>query len=116
MIIKKIVDVFEAQLELSGYSRLVTNDEIQANDYNLNLPRYIDTTTTEDVQGPRFLVIPVVHAVPAVRAYLEAQQDDGSVLRPGELQELAELTMRVVRTGELLVRYVKVIGGRPHRN
>jgi type I restriction enzyme M protein len=48
--IKKIVDVFETQLELPGYSRFVANDEIQANDYNLNIPRYVDTSATEDLQ------------------------------------------------------------------
>ncbi len=48
--IKKIVDVFEGQVELLKYSRLVPNDEIQANDYNLNIPRYIDTSDAEDSQ------------------------------------------------------------------
>jgi type I restriction enzyme M protein len=48
--IKKIVDVFEGQKELPGYSRIVANDEIQANGYNLNIPRHIDTSAPEDVQ------------------------------------------------------------------
>ncbi len=48
--IKKIVDVFEGQVELPKYSRLVQNDEIQANDYNLNIPRYIDSSEPEDPQ------------------------------------------------------------------
>src|SRR6266850_4206657 len=48
--IKKIVDVFEGQTELPGYSRFVANDEIQANEYNLNIPRYVDTTAPEDPQ------------------------------------------------------------------
>lgn len=48
--IKRIVDVFEGQTELPGYSRFVANNDIQANDYNLNIPRYIDTSAPEDVQ------------------------------------------------------------------
>lgn len=48
--IRKIVDVFNGQLELPRYSRMVPLTEIQANDYNLNLPRYIDTTDPEDIQ------------------------------------------------------------------
>ena len=50
--IHKIVDIFTRQVELSGYSRLVPVTEIAEarNDYNLNLPRYIDTTEPEDIQ------------------------------------------------------------------
>ncbi len=48
--IRKIVDVFNAQRELERYSRMVSRAEIEANEYNLNIPRYIDTTEPEDVQ------------------------------------------------------------------
>ncbi|MGB3533685.1 MAG: type I restriction-modification system subunit M [Microcoleaceae cyanobacterium] len=47
--IHKIVDVFNHQLELPRYSRNVSFDEIAANDYNLNIPRYIDSSETEDI-------------------------------------------------------------------
>jgi type I restriction enzyme M protein len=50
--IHKIVDIFIRQVELPRYSRLVPVAEISdpKNDYNLNLPRYIDSTDPEDVQ------------------------------------------------------------------
>ena len=48
--IHKIVDTFTRQLETAKYSRLVTLAEIQSNDFNLNLPRYIDSTEPEDKQ------------------------------------------------------------------
>jgi len=48
--IKKIIDVFEQQLELAKYSRFVPNEEILRNEYNLNIPRYIDTSEPEDAQ------------------------------------------------------------------
>lgn len=48
--IHKMVDVFNNQIELARYSRMVAFDEIEANDYNLNIPRYIDTTEPEDIQ------------------------------------------------------------------
>jgi type I restriction enzyme M protein len=50
--IHKIVDIFTRQVELPRYSRLVPVAEIsdQKNDYNLNLPRYIDSTEPEDIQ------------------------------------------------------------------
>lgn len=47
--IHKIVDVFNKQLELPKYARMVGVAEIAANDYNLNIPRYIDNTETEDL-------------------------------------------------------------------
>ena len=50
--IHKIVDVFTRQIKLDGYSRLVPFDVISSaeNDYNLNLPRYIDSSEPEDIQ------------------------------------------------------------------
>lgn len=48
--IKKIVDTFNAQLEIPKYSRLVPIPEItDKNDYNLNIPRYIDSSDSEDL-------------------------------------------------------------------
>jgi len=48
--IHRIVDVFTRQLELPRYSRIVSFDEIEKNDFNLNLPRYIDSQKPEDLQ------------------------------------------------------------------
>ncbi len=49
--IHRIVDVFNRQSEQPRYSRRVPVAEIAspANDYNLNLPRYIDTSEPEDL-------------------------------------------------------------------
>ena len=49
--IHKIVSVFNEQTELPRYSRMVPISEIAdpANDYNLNIPRYIDTSEPEDL-------------------------------------------------------------------
>ncbi|MCL4504668.1 MAG: type I restriction-modification system subunit M [Chloroflexi bacterium] len=48
--IHKIVDVFTRQAETPRYARMVSYAEIKANDYNLNIPRYIDSTEPEDLQ------------------------------------------------------------------
>jgi len=48
--VHKIVDAFTRQAEIPKYSRLVPVAEIEANDFNLNLPRYIDSTEPEDLQ------------------------------------------------------------------
>ncbi len=47
--IHKIVDVFTKQLELPRYSRMVPTAEIAGNEYNLNIPRYIDSSDPEDL-------------------------------------------------------------------
>lgn len=48
--IHKIVDTFTRQVEIERYSRLVPLAEIEANGFNLNLPRYIDSSEPEDLQ------------------------------------------------------------------
>ena len=49
--VHRIVDVFNRQIEASRYSRMVPLSEIAdpANDYNLNLPRYVDSSEPEDL-------------------------------------------------------------------
>src|ERR1017187_4052882 len=48
--IHKIVDVFNKQTALPKYSRMVALAEIEANDFNLNLPRYVDGSDPKDLQ------------------------------------------------------------------
>jgi type I restriction enzyme M protein len=50
MDIHKIVDVFNKRLEVPKYARMVPFAEIEKNEFNLNLPRYIDSQTPEDLQ------------------------------------------------------------------
>lgn len=50
MDIHKIVETFNHQLEEEGYSRMIPFEEIQANEFNLNIPRYIDSQEEEDIQ------------------------------------------------------------------
>ena len=49
--IHKIVSVFNAETEIDRYSRMVPTSEIanSANNYNLNIPRYIDNSDPEDL-------------------------------------------------------------------
>ena len=50
--IHRIVDTFTKQVDISRYARMVPLAEIAdpKNDFNLNLPRYIDSTEPEDMQ------------------------------------------------------------------
>jgi len=47
----KIVDAFTKQLEIAKYSRAVSFEEIEKNEFNLNLPRYIDSQQADDIQN-----------------------------------------------------------------
>ena len=40
--IEKITDTFHSFKEISGYSHIANFDEIEENDFNLNVPRYVD--------------------------------------------------------------------------
>lgn len=50
--LRRITDVFTQGEEVAKYSRMVPMSEIAdvKNDYNLNIPRYIDTQESEDIQ------------------------------------------------------------------
>jgi len=91
--IHKIVDVFNRQLEIERYSRMVPLAEIAdpKNDYNLNIPRYIDSSEPEDIQDLRAHLhggIPE-RDIDALSAYWEAFPSLRSTLfkpnRPGYL-------------------------------
>lgn len=47
--IHKIVDAFNREQEIPRFSRMVPLSEIAANDFNLNIPRYIDSSDSEDL-------------------------------------------------------------------
>lgn len=42
--IKKVTDIVTKRLDIDKFSRVVSRDEIRANDYNLNIPRYVDSS------------------------------------------------------------------------
>jgi type I restriction enzyme M protein len=46
--IDKIIDTYRERRADEKYSHLATLDEIRQNDYNLNIPRYVDTFAAED--------------------------------------------------------------------
>ena len=46
--IEKIIDTYANRKEIEKYSHLASMDEIKENDYNLNIPRYVDTFEEEE--------------------------------------------------------------------
>ena len=46
--IKRIVDAVTHRSDIDKFSRVVSRSEIRANDYNLNIPRYVDSSDPAD--------------------------------------------------------------------
>lgn len=42
--IKRIIDTIKSRTTIDKFSRVVSRDEIRSNDYNLNIPRYVDSS------------------------------------------------------------------------
>lgn len=48
--IHKIADIFNSQINIAGFSKMVSLTDIEANEFNLNIPRYIESQDVEDIQ------------------------------------------------------------------
>lgn len=99
----KIVDAFTGGKEIARYSRMVPVGEIAdpKNDYNLNIPRYIDSSEPEDIQDLRAHILggipnsdldalqPYWDAFPNLRSELFAPLRDGYAelkVKPSEIR------------------------------
>lgn len=59
--IRKITDAIKNRKNIDKYCKVVSRDEIRANDYNLNIPRYVDSsekTESYDIYASMFGGIP----------------------------------------------------------
>ena len=50
--VKKIADTYRERKTIEGYSREVSRDEIRRNEYNLNIPRYVDSSEAPVKEAP----------------------------------------------------------------
>ena len=72
--IKKIVDTVMYRESVDKFSRVVSRDEIRENDYNLNIPRYVDSSeeaVSWDIFASMFGGLPVSE-IDALSTYWEA--------------------------------------------
>lgn len=72
--IREIVDTLKARKDVEKFARLVSKDEIRENEYNLNIPRYVDSSEEEepwDIHSIMFGGIPKSE-VRSLQAYWEA--------------------------------------------
>ena len=87
--IKRVVDTYIARKDVPNYARKVSKEEIVANDYNLNIPRYVDSSEKPesfDIYATMFGGIPEKEvndlsiywdAFPSLRNQLFAKREDG---------------------------------------
>ncbi len=100
--IKKIADTVIGRVTLPRYSRLVPKTELQANDYNLNIPRYVDSSELDeswDIYASMFGGIPLSEldaladfwkAFPGLRAALFT--DNGTPYVSPKVEDLTPAT------------------------
>lgn len=72
--VKKIADTYRERKDIPGFSRVVTRDEIRRNEYNLNIPRYVDSSEAPvkyDIYATMFGGIPDSE-IADLREYWEA--------------------------------------------
>ena len=48
--IEKILEAYKSREEMDKFAHLASYEEIVENDYNLNIPRYVDTFEEEEVE------------------------------------------------------------------
>lgn len=80
--IRRIVDAYIARSDLPKFSRKISRDEIRRNDYNLNIPRYVDSSEGAerwDIYASMFGGIPLSE-VDALADYWTAFPDLKNVL------------------------------------
>lgn len=70
--IEKIVSTYIDRTEIEKYSHLATLQEIKDNDYNLNIPRYVDTFEQEDEINV-YAVMDEIKELEAKRAELDVE-------------------------------------------
>lgn len=86
--VKKIADAYRDRLPVPGYCREVSREEIRRNEYNLNIPRYVDSSEQPekfDIYSTMFGGIPNCeiddlkkywNAFPSLRLELFKEEDD----------------------------------------
>lgn len=122
--IHKIVDAFNRQIEADRYSRMVPLAEIasEANDYNLNLPRYIDSSEPEDIQDLRAhihggipdrdleVLSPYWNAFPSIRGALFKSRGDGYSDLAVDSAEIQETILESPEFKEFAADVAKEVG------
>lgn len=121
--IKRIVDAVSANRSIDKYSRLVSLEEIRANDYNLNIPRYVDSSDaaeTWDVYASMFGGVPKSE-LEALHSYWQAWpslkselfKDSGSSCLTSATDDVASVVQGNADVQSFIARYEQSIEALP---
>lgn len=119
--IRKITDTIKNRVSIEKYSRVVSKDEIRKNEYNLNIPRYVDSselTEKHDLYATMFGGIPKSELVELNDYWdeLKGLKDEIFTTNDGEYfnlksEDLSELIQNNKGTKEYIEKYRKVFEG-----
>ena len=107
--IKRITDTYINRLDIANYAKKVSRDEIRANDYNLNIPRYVDSSEKPesfDIYATMFGGVPEPElnelekywdTFPTLKDNLFSIRDDGFYnLKTDKIKEMIEQNSDVI--------------------
>lgn len=111
--IAKIVDTYSSRDEIEGYSHLATHEEIIANEWNMNIPRYVEADNDEiaqDVDAHLYGGIPksnIDELLVLNKSVPEVIESSFEVLREGYLmlnKSMEQLTEEVINAPQVLAK------------
>lgn len=111
--IAKIVDTYSSRDEIEGYSHLATHEEIIANEWNMNIPRYVAADNDEiaqDVDAHLYGGIPksnIDELLVLNKSVPEVINSSFEVLREGYLmlnKSMEQLTEEVINAPQVLAK------------
>lgn len=111
--IAKIVDTYSSRDEIEGYSHLATHEEIIANEWNMNIPRYVEADNDEiaqDVDAHLYGGIPksnIDELLVLNKSVPEVINSSFEVLREGYLmlnKSMEQLTEEVITAPQVLAK------------
>jgi type I restriction enzyme M protein len=73
--IEKILTTYRQRKEIEKYAHIATLEEIQENDYNLNIPRYVDTFEEEepvDIEATKEKIAKIEHELVEVKKQMQS--------------------------------------------
>ena len=98
--IEKILEAYKSREEIDKFAHLASYEEIVENDYNLNIPRYVDTFEEEEVE-------PLTDIVSKINTTNEAIQNQTASL----LEMLGQLHGTTLEADAELKKFLKEFEG-----
>ncbi len=109
--IRRIADAYEARTDVERFCRVVPKDEIRANDYNLNIPRYVDSSERAqswDIYATMFGGIPTAE-VDALDRYWQAfpglRDELFDQVNPASVRLITEDAGETIRTSDGVIAW-----------